>query len=114
MIIINIAKDYTRMPGGRSICEGPFSGEDFRKKILEPKYLEAKKNGDELTVILDGGFGYATSFLEEAFGGLVRDLADPDILKIRIISDEEPAWLGKIKSYIKDQLNAKGVLVRDE
>lgn len=112
MITINIARDYTRMPGGRHISEGSYSGEDFRETILKPKYLEAKKNGDELTVNLDGGFGYATSFLEEAFGGLVRDLADPDILNIHIVSDEEPAWLGKIESYIKDQLIAKGVLVR--
>ncbi len=113
MITINIARDYTRMPGGRHISEGPFSGEDFRNKILKPKYLEAKKNGDELTVNLDGGFGYATSFLEEAFGGLVRDLADPEILNIHIVSDEEPAWLGKIESYIKDQLIVEGVLARE-
>ena len=112
MITINIARDYTRMPGGRHISEGSYSGEDFRETILKPKYLEAKKNGDELTVNLDGGFGYATSFLEEAFGGLVRDLEDPDILNIHIVSDEEPAWLGKIESYIKDQLIAKGVLAR--
>ena len=54
-------------------------------------------------------FGYATSFLEEAFGGLVREFADPDILNIIIISEEEPAWLAKIESYIKDQLIEKGV-----
>ncbi len=109
MITINIATDYTKMPGGRHIKEGPFSGEDFREKILKPNYIKAKNAGEPLTVILDGGFGYATSFLEEAFGGLVREFADPDILKITIISDEEPAWLPKIESYIKDQLIEKGV-----
>lgn len=110
MITINIARDYTKMPGGRHIKEGPFSGEHFRETILKPKYLESQKTGEGLTVNLDGGFGYATSFLEEAFGGLVRDLADPGILNIHIVSDEEPIWLGKIESYIKDQLIAKGVL----
>ena len=112
MITINIATDYTKMPGGRYIEEGPFSGEDFRIKILKPKYLEAKKCGDELTVVLDGGFGYATSFLEEAFGGLVRDLSDPNILNIHIISEEEPTWVSKIDFYIRDQLVKKGVKIK--
>lgn len=112
MITINIATDYTKMPGGRHIKEGQYSGEDFRKNVLKPKYLEAKKNNEELTVILDGGYGYATSFLEEAFGGLVRELADPGILNIHIISEEEPAWIGKIESYIKSQLAQKGVQVK--
>lgn len=109
MITINIANDYTKKPGGRNISEGDFSGEDFRIKILLPKYKETKKNQEELVVVLDGGFGYATSFLEEAFGGLVRELHDPDILKIKIISDEEPSWIAKVEGYIKDQLIKEGV-----
>lgn len=109
MITINIAKDYTKMPGGRYIREGDYSGEDFREKLLKPCFLNAKMGNEELTVILDGGFGYATSFLEEAFGGLVRELKDPDILKIRIVSDEEPAWIKKIESYIRNQLNSEGI-----
>ena len=47
--------------------------------------------------------------MEEAFGGLAREFADPDILRIRIISEEEPAWLSKIEMYIKDQLAIKEV-----
>ena len=56
MITVNIAADYTKMPGGRLIKEGPFSGEDFREKILKPNYLKAKESKQNLTVILDGGF----------------------------------------------------------
>lgn len=104
MITINIAKDYTKTPGGRFSSEGPFSGQDFREKILKPKFLEAKANNDDLTVILDGGYGYATSFLEEAFGGLGRELNDSRLENIIIISEEEPHLIKKIKEYITDAL----------
>jgi len=104
MITIDVSKDYTKTPGGRFISEGAFSGEDFREKLLKPKYLEAKEQNIALQVILDGGYGYATSFLEEAFGGLARDIKDRDLLKIIIISEEEPPLIDKIKKYIEDAL----------
>jgi len=104
MLSINIAKEYTRTPGGRFANEGKFSGEEFRKTLLFPRYTEAKKLGVSLEVILDGGYGYATSFLEEAFGGLARELKDHDLLNIKIVSDEEPALIEKIKKYIEDAL----------
>lgn len=105
MITINIAQDYTRTPGGRFSAEGKYSGEDFREKILKPKFEEAQVNNDTLFVILDGGYGYATSFLEEAFGGLARELKNPALKNIVIISEEEPALVGKVKQYITDALN---------
>ena len=104
MITINIAQDYTKTPGGRFKSEGKYSGEDFRQKILLPKYIEAKSKSESLKVILDGGYGYATSFLEEAFGGLARDRKEREILNIIIISDEEPALIQKIRKYIEDAL----------
>lgn len=107
MITINIAKDYSMTPGGRLTKEGRYSGEDFRKSLLKPKYLLARENNEKLQVNLDGGFGYATSFLEEAFGGLVRDLGEKEIADIEIISDEEPELIGKIKSYIDEALQEK-------
>ena len=55
-MVINIAKEYTKTPGGRFIREGKFSGEDFRIKILEPAYKETKANKEQLTVILDGRY----------------------------------------------------------
>lgn len=101
---INIADDYTKTPGGRFIDEGEFSGEDFRERILAPKFEECQKNGEELTVNLDGGYGYGSSFLEEAFGGLVRKTRNKNVLKIKLISDEEPKLIEDITGYIKDAL----------
>lgn len=104
MITINIATDYTKTPGGRFISEGEYSGQDFREKVLRPKFLQALENNDQLTVILDGGYGYATSFLEEAFGGLAREMRNSKIKDIIIISEEEPQLISKIQQYITDAL----------
>ena len=104
MITINIATDYTKTPGGRFISEGEYSGQDFREKVLKPKFLQALENNDQLTVILDGGYGYVTSFLEEAFGGLAREMRNSKIKDIIIISEEEPQLISKIQQYITDAL----------
>lgn len=103
MISINIAQDYTKTPGGRFIKEGEFSGEDFREKLLKPKYEEAIQKGSNLEINLDGGYGYGSSFLEESFGGLVRELGTIDISKIDIVSEEEPQLVIDVKKYITDE-----------
>lgn len=108
MVEINIAKDYTKTPGGRFKKDGKFSGEEFRNNYLEPKYLEALKNNDVLNIDLDGGYGYGSSFLEEAFGGLIRKLIDDskkvDINIIKIKSEEEPQLIEDINKYMKNAL----------
>lgn len=68
MITIEIAKQFSRYPAGRYIKDGPYSGELFRKKFLEPNLPIHEK----IIIELDGARGYGSSFLEEAFGGLVR------------------------------------------
>ncbi len=69
---INVAKDFTRLPGVRTAAEGDNSGEAFLRNHLFPKFREAVRSGVQLIVNLDGTAGYATSFLEAAFGGLIR------------------------------------------
>jgi hypothetical protein len=105
---INIATDYTKKPGGRYVVEGPYSGEEFRELVLKPAFIKALANGENLKVILDGGYGYGTSFLEEAFGGLVRDVKDPEIKNIEIVSEEEPEKKQRIQEYIQDAFKALG------
>lgn len=65
---IVIAEDFSRFPGGRFPEDGDYNGEKFRRKFLVP----ALKKFDKVEVVFDGVAGFGSSFLEEAFGGLVR------------------------------------------
>jgi hypothetical protein len=71
MTTIRVA-EYAPSPGGRYITDGPFSGEWFRESVLRPALTDAARRGKHVIVELDGTSGYGSSFLEEAFGGLVR------------------------------------------
>lgn len=107
---INIVKEYTDKPGARYDSQGSNSGEKFRKTILYPKFLEAMEKNEVLIVNLDGGYGYGSSFLEEAFGGLVRTLKKEGnnyyrkVNEIIIISNDNKSWIEKIKGYIKEAI----------
>ena len=97
---INIAKEYTTSPGPRHIDQGEFSGEHFRETLLKPRFSKALEQGEKLIINLDGGYGYPTSFLDEAFGGLARQLSSEVVLKnIELISDEEPSLISEITNY---------------
>lgn len=73
------------------------------KKFLKPKYLEARKTNQKLFIDFDGGYGYASCFLEEAFGGLKRELKDDNIFENLLIkSEEEPELIKQIESYMKE------------
>lgn len=102
---IDIAKEYTKTPGGRYIHEGPYSGEEFREKRLIPAVKKAMDASCQLVIILDGGFGYAPSFLEEAFGGLIRKMRNQQVVSmIHIVSDEEPKLIEDVKKYMTEAL----------
>lgn len=65
--VINVANDFSAFPGGRYRTDGFYSGESFREDLLVP----ALKKGP-VVVSLDGTMGFGSSFLEEAFGGLIK------------------------------------------
>lgn len=67
-MLINVASQFSPFPAGRFRSDGEFSGERFRDELLRP----ALERDTEVTVVLAGTKGYGSSFLEEAFGGLVR------------------------------------------
>lgn len=100
---IVIAEDFSRAPGARYEAEGPDSGEKFRKELLLPKYQEACQKGVILEVDFDGCYGFATSFLEESFGGLTRELKKKGILQnIKIISNDDVTVKTLIEKYVKE------------
>ena len=66
--VINVAEDFSPSPIGRYRSDSDTSGEAFRVDHLVP----ALKSFDQVIVNMDGTDGYGSSFLEEAFGGLIR------------------------------------------
>lgn len=103
MVQINIAQDFSDTPGGRYISEGENSGEKFRDEILIPKYKLAEQNNEKLEINFDKCWGFGTSFLEEAFGGLVRKLKKKGTLKrIRLVSLEDETIPDNVKKYITE------------
>lgn len=69
---INVASDFSRTPGGRYREDSDNSGQRFREDVLVPA-LNHEPKFDRVVIELDGVFGYPSSFLEEAFGGLIRE-----------------------------------------
>ncbi len=68
--IINLVSDFSARPTGRYTSDVyPDSGQRFRDEVLTP----ALKEFDQVTVVLDGYNRYGRSFLDEAFGGLIRE-----------------------------------------
>lgn len=110
MITVSIANDFSRIPGARFPQEGDHSGQEFRTQVLLPKLREAIDKKDTLRVILDGTAGLGTSFLEEAFGGLIREDNIPyDKVQstLELISEEDEDYIEEINQYIKDAYEQK-------
>lgn len=66
---IVIAEVFSPYPAGRYIDDGEFNGTTFRRNHLVP----ALRKFDRVQVVFDGVAGFGSSFLEEAFGGLIRE-----------------------------------------
>ena len=90
MLTIELAKEFSSTPGGRFKSMGPNSGEEFREILRKAL---ARRPPQDVVVILDGAEGYGSSFLEEAFGGLIRkglvDAADA-FGRLKIVAKTKP------------------------
>lgn len=85
--------DFSEFPALRHCNISDESGEKFYHKILNKAFKEAYEKNEKLTIDLDATAGYASSFLDEAFGNLVYDFTlDVVRSKIEIISKQEPHW----------------------
>jgi len=107
---LSIAQQFSRTPGPRFESEGQFSGEEFRRTVLLPLVREAMGERSKLAVDLDGTAGYGTSFLEEAFGGLVRhdNIKSTELLALlEFKSNEEPYLTEDVRTYITEATPAQ-------
>jgi hypothetical protein len=99
--VICIANDFSFTPGFRNRSQGQFSGEEFREDILEG-FFEANAP-EAVTIDFDGTAGYPTSFLEEAFGGLVRKFGYENVVKkLNFISEEDDTIIADVEKYMKE------------
>lgn len=97
--MISIATQFSRTPAGRYKADGPKSGEAFRENMLAPSL----RKYDRVTVDLDGTLGFGSSFLEEAFGGLVRmGFSASELKKKLIIVSSLSTYTNRIWQYITD------------
>ena len=99
---ISIANEFSKEPLGRFPDDSDASGTAFRDLLLAPTL----ENFDGIIEIdLDGTEGYGSSFLEEAFGGIIRNYnfrADTLLDRIALISNEDPTLIEEITQYIND------------
>lgn len=95
---INLAKDFSDRPFGRYREDGDRSAEVFRDDILMPAINEHART----VVDLSGTNYYGSSFLEEAFGGLIRKGFKKGELdeKLVIVHNKLPSIVNEIKGYI--------------
>lgn len=98
-------KSFSRAPFGRYADDGVGNGEAFRKKFLLEPFSDVTV--DRVVVKLDSvapGYEYGSSFLEEAFGGLVRveKLESEVVLRKLKIETKNADYIMEIKSYILD------------
>lgn len=100
---ISIAKNFSETPGPRAKDEGNFSGQEFLESLLLPAFEEAVREDGVLLIDLDGTEGYATSFLEAAFGELARRFPDAEVVAhLDFKSDDEPYLIDEIRKYIAE------------
>ena len=101
-VTVNIAAQYTTLPGGRYRNQGPDSGERFREDVLLPAWRKAVGEGTALRVEMDGvQYGYPVGWLEEAFGGLARRVGPQAAQsRLQIVSNTEPGLATAIREMI--------------
>lgn len=70
---IDVAKQFSPYPSGRFPADGTYNGQRFREEVLLPALKRVQSTaGGKVLVDIDGVRSFGSSFLEEAFAGLIR------------------------------------------
>ncbi|MCJ8521178.1 hypothetical protein ABID21_004301 [Pseudorhizobium tarimense] len=115
---IDLAKQFSPYPSGRFPTDGTHNGETFRDSVLLPALTRAKtSHGSEKVVVnIDGVRTFGSSFLEEAFAGLIRKrrFTRDELEQLLVIECSKPHLMifrDSISGYIKSaQPEFDGVL----
>lgn len=98
--LLLVSKDFSELPFGRYPKHGPNNGQRFRDDFLIP----ALQQHQSILVDLTGTRGLAPSFLEEAFGGLVRKGYTESELRLRMeITNSDTSYVDDSWSYVVDE-----------
>lgn len=98
-IIYNVAKSFSRFPGGRRRANGDFSGEEFREDVVLPLL----KKYSRVTFDLSGSAGYSSGFLDEAFGELGLLMPYEEVRKrVELVADDDPDAVEIAWARVKD------------
>lgn len=104
MNILFIGEQFSDDPAGRYYTDGDGNGEEFREEVLKPIF----KSGKPISINIDKNVeGYGSSFLVEAFGGLVKhgyfkESYILDRLTLTYEDSDFEFYAKKIKQYIKE------------
>lgn len=99
-VTIDVANDFSDMPYGRSLVDNAFNGKTFRTEHL----LKALDEYDVVIVDLTGVMGSGSSFLDEAFAGLIKyeGYRYEDIKKRLIFKSKYQSILNNIEKYMRE------------
>ena len=90
--------DFDQYPGGRPSVKA------FRDNVLIPAI---KQHNGRVSVNLDNGTGYGSSYLHEIFGKLITSgVSEQQIqsLQILMVSSEDPSLIIEINDYIDESM----------
>lgn len=103
--MISVIKNFSENPSGRYRKDGPNSGQRFREDFLAP----ALRSSDNVTVVLDASLGYGSSFLEEAFGGLLRNGFEYGELRRKLdVTANLKVYKDRVWRYIEEEAERRG------
>ena len=97
--VVDVGNAFGRFPAGRFRSESLLSGEAFREDLAEPALVD----GGDVVFDFTSVVGFPSSFLEEAFGGLIRTAIgrgdDPDALitRIKVLSPTDPSLVEEVR-----------------
>jgi hypothetical protein len=91
---ISVAKNFSRFPAGIKKTDGPYSGEVFREMLTEALRLSS------VSVLMDGTMGFSSSFLKEAFGGLLTDFTAKDLHERLLLTASDKSLITEVWGYI--------------
>lgn len=102
MITITVINDFSKKPYGRYESDG---GNDCGYLFRKNKLVPALKKHEKVHVVLTGYNRYGRSFIDEAFGGLIReDGYTLDYLKAHL--SYEHADVKSIEALVTERLEA--------